>query len=97
MICYIYLIIVKVISVVIDQERSDFSLYFWVPLISMFIYLFIYLFDLMHTYHLQNSSNIRYYVAMYARDVATGDQHPIRLTSMQLNMVLYCSEVCYIK
>ena len=61
---------------------------------AMFLVFFIYLFislDVYNnvTYHLQNNSNMTYTVKIYARDVTTGDQHPMRLASIQINTSMF--------
>ena len=45
----------------------------------------------MHTKQKQNYSNMTYNntVKMYAMDVTTGDQHPIRLTSIQIDTHMF--------
>ena len=51
----------------------------------------IYLFGLMHTIHITYKIIVHdiYTVKIYARYVTTGDQHPMRLTSIQIDSSMF--------
>ena len=60
-------------------------------LTNIFNFLFVYLFCLMHTIHITYKIIVHdiYTVKIYARDVTTGDQHPMRPTSLQIDTSMF--------
>ena len=59
-------------------------------IIFFYFYYYYYLFGLMHTIHITYKiEHDIYTVKIYARDVTTGDQHPMRLTSIQIDTSMF--------
>ena len=73
------------------QFWSPSSIFPTLMIILTNIFLFFYIFCLMHTIHITYKIIVHdiYTVKIYARDVTTGDQPPMRLTSLQIDTSMF--------